>query len=60
VLSTYCKQLSKNYARWKNPILNQQANDNLWKTLEAFIKDIPKDFSIFDKIIQNRFVQNLY
>jgi hypothetical protein len=44
----------------KNPILNQQSNDNLLKTLETFTEDFPKDFSIFDKIIQNRFVQNLY
>lgn len=33
-------------------------NDNLLKTLETFLDSFPKEVCIFDKIIQNRIVQN--
>ena len=33
-------------------------NDNLLKTLEIFSDAFPKEVCIFDKIIQNRIVQN--
>ena len=46
--------------RYLTNIAHPPENDNLLKTLGTFLDGFPKDFSIFDKIIQNTFVQNFY